>query len=364
MRKSFQIGGAFIGVIVGAGFASGQEVLQFFTSFGVYGIIGSLIAMALFAFLGMNLTQLGSQLQTTSHQHAIRHICGKYLGPVVDVAITFFLFGVTVVMFSGSGAIFEQQFGIPGSVGNVLMAVLTIATVMLSVQKVISLISAFTPVLLLVVMIITVYSLLNFDMASAELAAATAASSQAAPHWLLGAALYVSYNLAAGAAMMTVMGGTVKDAKVAARGGIIGGVGLGLLILLINVSMLTQLKEIAAVPMPMLVLANNISPVIGALMSIILLGMIYNTAVGMLYAFTARIVEPNSKKFKLSVGVFGVVAFASSFVGFVTLVGTVYPVMGYLGFTLIAAIVIAWIRKKKVRTPRPAASSVEGYQKT
>ncbi|SDH81449.1 Uncharacterized membrane protein YkvI [Planococcus glaciei] len=359
MRQSFQIGGAFIGVIVGAGFASGQEVLQFFTSFGIYGIIGSLLAMALFAFLGMNLTQLGSQLQTKSHQHAIRHICGKYLGPVVDVAITFFLFGVTVVMFSGSGAIFEQQFGIPGSVGNVLMAVLTIATVMLSVNKVISLISAFTPVLLLVVIIITVYSLFNFDMTSAELAAATAsaASSQAAPHWLLGAALYVSYNLAAGAAMMTVMGGTVKDAKIAARGGIIGGVGLGILILLINVSMLTQLKEIAAVPMPMLVLANNMSPLIGGLMSIILLGMIYNTAVGMLYAFTARIVKPDSKKFKVSVGAFGAVAFASSFVGFVTLVGTVYPVMGYLGFTLIAAIVIAWVRKRKVQTSRNAITT-------
>lgn len=359
MRQSFQIGGAFIGVIVGAGFASGQEVLQFFTSFGIYGIIGSLLAMALFAFLGMNLTQLGSQLQTKSHQHAIRHICGKYLGPVVDVAITFFLFGVTVVMFSGSGAIFEQQFGIPGSVGNVLMAVLTIATVMLSVNKVISLISAFTPVLLLVVIIITVYSLFNFDMTSAELAAATAsaASSQAAPHWLLGAALYVSYNLAAGAAMMTVMGGTVNDAKIAARGGIIGGVGLGILILLINVSMLTQLKEIAAVPMPMLVLANNISPLIGGLMSIILLGMIYNTAVGMLYAFTARIVKPDSKKFKVSVGAFGAIAFASSFVGFVTLVGTVYPVMGYLGFTLIAAIVIAWVRKRKVQTSRNAITT-------
>lgn len=360
MRQSFQIGGAFIGVIVGAGFASGQEVLQFFTSFGIYGIIGSLLAMALFAFLGMNLTQLGSQLQTKSHQHAIRHICGKYLGPVVDVAITFFLFGVTVVMFSGSGAIFEQQFGIPGSVGNVLMAVLTIATVMLSVKKVISLISAFTPVLLLVVIIITVYSLFNFDMTSAELAAATAsaAGSQAAPHWLLGAALYVSYNLAAGAAMMTVMGGTVKDAKIAARGGIIGGVGLGILILLINVSMLTQLKEIAAVPMPMLVLANNISPLIGGLMSIILLGMIYNTAVGMLYAFTARIVKPDSAKFKVSVGAFGAVAFASSFVGFVTLVGTVYPVMGYLGFTLIAAIVIAWVRKRKMQSSRNAISTL------
>lgn len=349
MRKSFQIGGAFIGVIVGAGFASGQEVLQFFTSFGMAGIIGAFIAMGLFAFLGMNLTQLGSRLQTKSHQNVIYHICGRYLGVVVDIAITFFLFGVTVVMFSGSGAIFEQQFGIPGTVGNLLMAVLTIGTVLLSVEKVISLISTFTPILLVAVIVITIYSLFNFDFASADFEAAKAAAggNQAAPNWLVGALLYVSYNLAAGAAMMTVMGGTVKDEKVAAWGGIIGGLGLGLLILLINVSMLTQLKALATVPMPMLVLANDISPIMGGVMSVILLGMIYNTAVGMLYAFTARIIKSDSPKFKVSVSIFGIVAFASSFVGFVTLVGTVYPIMGYLGFILIAAIIWAWFRRKK-----------------
>ncbi|MFP8782696.1 YkvI family membrane protein [Planococcus plakortidis] len=353
MKKSFQIGAAFIGVIVGAGFASGQEVLQFFTSFGAWGILGSVIAAGLFAFLGMNLTQLGSRLQTKSHESVVYHICGKYFGTAVDFIITFFLFGVTVVMFSGSGAIFEQQFGIPSLVGNILMAVLVIGTVLLNVNKVISLISLFTPILLLAVIALTVYSLAVFDFSTADFGAA--AGSQAAPHWLIGACLYVSYNLAAGAAMMTVMGGTVKDEKVAGWGGLIGGLGLGLLILLINVTMLTQLKAIAAVPMPTLFLANNISPVMGVLMSVILLGMIYNTAVGMLYAFTARLVKPGTQKFKASVGIFGVVAFASSFVGFVTLVGTVYPVMGYLGFVLIAAIVIAWFRTKKAAKQKKAA---------
>ncbi|MDN3438378.1 hypothetical protein QMA04_09755 [Planococcus sp. APC 3900] len=357
MKKSFQIGAAFIGVIVGAGFASGQEVLQFFTSFGGWGIFGAILATAFFAFLGMNLTQLGSRLQTTSHQNVIYHICGKYLGVAVDFAITFFLFGVTVVMFSGSGAIFEQQFGISSLFGNTLMALLVIATVLLKVDKVISLISLFTPILLLAVLVLTVYSLVNFDFATADFAAA--AQNQAAPNWLLGACLYVSYNLAAGAAMMTVMGGTVKDEKVAGWGGLIGGLGLGLLIILINLSMLTQLKEIAAVPMPTLFIANNISPMMGAVMSIILLGMIYNTAVGMLYAFTARFVKPDTAKFKVSVGIFGVLAFASSFVGFVTLVSTVYPVMGYLGFVLIAAIVFAWFRTKKGKRENKARSVIK-----
>ena len=35
MKRILLIASAFIGVIVGAGFASGQEVLQYFTSFGI-----------------------------------------------------------------------------------------------------------------------------------------------------------------------------------------------------------------------------------------------------------------------------------------------------------------------------------------
>ena len=56
MKKIFQIGSAFIGIIVGAGFASGQEILQYFTSFGHLGTVAAILATALFAYLGMTLT--------------------------------------------------------------------------------------------------------------------------------------------------------------------------------------------------------------------------------------------------------------------------------------------------------------------
>lgn len=347
MKKSFQIGAAFIGIIVGAGFASGQEIMQFFTSFGPISIVGSIIAMLLFAFIGMNLTQLGSSLQTQSHEKVVHYICGPYLGKIVDLVITFFLFGVTVVMFSGAGAIFEQQLGIPSFLGSIFMAVVTILSVMLDIKKVITLISGVTPLLLMIVLVITGVSLYQFDFSTIEFETAAVSENQAASHWLLGAVLYVSYNIAAGAAMLTVMGGTVKSEKVAAWGGIIGGIGLGLIIVLINIAMLTQLGETANASMPMLLLASNMHPVIGVLFSIILLGMVYNTAVAMLYAFTARFVKPETKRFKGVVIGVGIIAFIASFVGFTTLVGTVYPTMGYLGFVLIAAIIIAWVMKKR-----------------
>ena len=45
---------------------------------------------------------------------------------------------------------------------------------------------------------------------------------------------------------------------------------------------------IVGLDIPMLALANEIHPIVGVLMTISLLGMIYNTAVGMLYSFMVR----------------------------------------------------------------------------
>ncbi|MFS0645285.1 hypothetical protein [Siminovitchia sp. 179-K 8D1 HS] len=350
MKKSIQIAGAFIGLIVGAGFASGQEVLQFFTSFGWAGVAGSAVATFLFAFFGMNLSQLGSRLQTTSHKKVIYHICGKYLGIAVDVIMTFFLFGVTVVMFAGAGSIFEQQFGVPGIAGNILLALITIFVVCLNIQKIISAMGIVTPFLVLAVIMIAIYSLSTMDGTFAQMQETAHSLKPAASNWVLGSFLYVSYNIAAGAAMLAVMGGTVKDEKTAGWGGIMGGIGLGLLIFLINIGMFAKLDTISGVDMPMLYLANEISPIFGAIFAIVLLGMIFNTAVGMLYAFTARIANTDTPRFKLLVIICGIAAFGASFIGFITLVGTVYPAMGYLGFTLIAAIVVAWFRSKQ--TPK------------
>ena len=51
MQEQLKIAGAFVGVIVGAGFASGRELLLFFVDFGVWGLAGALVSAALFTFL-------------------------------------------------------------------------------------------------------------------------------------------------------------------------------------------------------------------------------------------------------------------------------------------------------------------------
>ncbi|MFZ0153953.1 hypothetical protein, partial [Pseudomonas sp.] len=284
MKEQLKIAGAFIGVIVGAGFASGRELMLFFVNFGLWGLLGTLVSAALFTFLGMALAGLGSRLHATSHKDVVYAICGRYLGLFVDLLITFFMFGVTVVMLAGGGALLEQQFGIPALTGSVLVTLLVVAVVCLDVNKVIVLIGAVTPFLILAAIAIALYAVFTRDLSFAALDQVARQQEAGARHWLLGAFLYVSYNVVAGAPMLAILGGAARGEKTAIWGGILGGAGLGGLMLIMSAGLLSRLDTVADLPMPMLSIASEVSPVLGVIMCVIIFGMIVNTAVGMLYS--------------------------------------------------------------------------------
>lgn len=56
-----------MGIFTDAGFTSGQEFMQYFTCFGLWGIIGAILATILFGFIGMFLLNLGSRFNAESH---------------------------------------------------------------------------------------------------------------------------------------------------------------------------------------------------------------------------------------------------------------------------------------------------------
>lgn len=345
MKRSLKIASAFIGIVVGAGFASGQEILQYFTSFGYWGLGGVLIATVLFGYIGMILTRLGSRMQTTSHEEVVYRISGKWLGKVIDYTLILTLFGILVVMIAGAGSIFSQQFGLAPAFGRSIMIVLVIVTIMMNVKKVITVISSITPFLILMVVGIAIYSVITMDSSFSALDPVAKEQLSATPNWLLSAINYVSLAIALGASMSLVMGGAEKDEKVAARGGLIGGVGFGVLILLSYVAIFAKVDVVGGADLPMLAIGDDISPILGIIMAVVIFAMIYNTAVSMLLSFSARFTEIGTKKFRIFVIIAGLIAFALSFVGFTALVNYLYPAVGYLGLLLIGALILADIRK-------------------
>ncbi|UTV29703.1 YkvI family membrane protein [Photobacterium atrarenae] len=347
MWNVFKIASAFIGIIVGAGFASGQEVLQYFTSFGHWGTAAAIIATALFAYLGMMLTMLGSRTQTMSHKKVIYQISGRVVGIIVDYVIIFTLFGVGVVMIAGAGSLMQQQFALPPFVGSVVLTLLVAVTAMMNVSRVIAVIGSITPFLILVLISICAYSVITMDNSFDELAPVAESVPSTLPHWFVSAVNYVSFNLAVGAAMALVMGGAEKNEKVAKLGGLLGGAGVGVLIVLSHLALFSQIDVVASYPMPLLKIIDMISPALSNVMTFILFGMIFNTAVSMFYAFAARFVTMKTPKANTFIFVTLSVGFVASFAGFTQLVAVFYPLIGYLGLFLVGALVYAPFKLKK-----------------
>src|SRR5699024_4105204 len=101
------------------------------------------------------------------------------------------------------------------------------------------------------------YSIFTMDVSFSEADILAKKEPSAAANWVLGAFLYVSYNLAAGAALLIVLSGLTKDRKIAGRGGLLGGLMLGSLIVLIHLGMFVKMDIVAGLDMPTLALANE-----------------------------------------------------------------------------------------------------------
>lgn len=352
-KHSWQIALAYMSVVIGGGFASGNEVLQFFTGYGLAGIAGSVVSALLFAFLGMHIARISSIMQADSHKQVLYSLFGRQAGLIVDVVLSFFLYGVGVAMLAGAGSTLAQQFGLAPLAGSVLMTLLVIGTLCLNVRGIINLISAVMPFLLVMILAITIYSIYTSTGSQGEL---NQAAEQVqvitflgadVPNWALSGLLYASFNIAVGFPMLAVIGGLTKSHKSAALGGTVGGLGLGLLIIILNVGLFANMDKLLNIEIPTLVLAQAIHPWLAIMMSLALICMIYSTAVGMFFAFSARFAAPETRNFKLLSAVFAVVGLGLSQVGFTKLVGTVYPMLGVVGLVLIVAIGVSWMRTRK-----------------
>ena len=89
-----------------------------------------------------------------SHKEVLQAIFGKQLSLLVDLALIFFLFGVGVAMLAGSGSLFQEHLGLPSVVGAVAMTVVIAATLCLNLHRIVDLISAVTPFLIVMVVIV------------------------------------------------------------------------------------------------------------------------------------------------------------------------------------------------------------------
>lgn len=335
---TLQVAGTYIGTIVGAGFASGQEMLQFFVSFGKIGLVGLLIVTLLFIYFGYIIMELGWQLKVSSHLPIVKKVGGKYLSVFSDVVITFFLFGALTAMIAGSGALFHQEFNLNPHLGSLFMATITVITVLGGFDSIINSISIVVPFLILSAVTVSIAAILS----APSLSDATLCCIERPillRNWLWSSILYISYNIVPSISILGPLGKQAQDRKTIRNGAILGGVGLGVGAIAIFLALYVNASSIEHLEIPMIMVARRISPLVQGIYAVVLSAEIYTTAVGDLYGFSARICDLNTKKATIVVLLCSCLAFLASFTGFSNLVKYMYPTVGYCGvLTLICLI--------------------------
>lgn len=344
--SSWKIAATYIGTVVGAGFASGQEVLQYFGFFGIWGIVGLGIAGYMFYYFGKNLLVLGKELKAESHVPIIYYAAGDKLGRILDYVITFFLFGALTTMAAGAGAIFQQQFGLSTFWGNIVMVVITLLTVLTGISGVITAISFVVPALILAVLGISLFVVFQQGI---MLSALNVSGVPAVPFWPLSAIVYVSYNLVMAVAVLGPLGNQANDHLAIRKGALWGSIGLGISATAILLAIYATLPRSAAFAVPMIYVAGAFSPFIQQAYAVVLFAEIYTTAVGSLFGFVMRLAPAGNKKYRPHIAIAACIAalFASR-IGFTGLVRTLFSGVGYAGLLLLGSLIYRRLREHKI----------------
>lgn len=344
---------AFVGVVIGAGFASGQEVLQYFASFGTSGVVGSVIAGIIMLAAGTASLQLGSYFLATDHSAVFRRIAHPVVAKFLDASVLLTLFATGFVMFAGSGANMNQQFGWPVWMGSLMMLVLVLLAGLLNVDKVTAVIGAVTPLIVAFVVIGVVYAIVTSDADTTTLNEAAAAVGPSIPNWFIASLNYVGLALMVGVSMSIIIGGNSFNPKAAGIGGFLGSVIYAVMLVLAAFGLFKKIDVVGKDDVPMLSIINEIHPVLGTVMSLVIVGMIFNTAISMFYAFGKRVTTKKPSWFYPAFAASAVIGWGCSFLGFRTLVGVVYPILGYIGIVLTVVVAGAWIKGfRKIRQER------------
>ncbi|MCT2176499.1 hypothetical protein M3F63_02260 [Brachybacterium muris] len=344
---AFGIGATFIGTTIGAGYASGQEILQYFVSFGpVRGPIALAIATVLFFLLGWAVLWLAHRLRTDDIHDLVNPVDSRWPTRFVDLSITVSLFGTLVIMLAGAGAAIELQTGIPAIVGSAIMAAVCVVSILAGTSGLVIVQKIVVPLIIVVAVGVAAWAIVNAGPSTGQAAADMVNSSPLINNWMLSGVLYVAFNIQLVYAVFAPVGKESKGGLTLFSGALLGALGIGVMAGAMVWALSANAAVVGTADLPMVELAATIAPWAMVVYSIVLLLAQFTTAVSCLFGSVERFRKagPITKLPNWLVAVLtGALAVLLSAIGFSSLIGTVYPILGYAGLVIIVLLVATFI---------------------
>lgn len=324
--QAFQIAAVYVGTVVGAGFATGKEIVEFFSRFGFFGFISILMSGYLFIALGSKLMRMAALIDAKSYQEFNEYLFGKWPSRVINVFMLFMLLGVSAVMLSGAGAIFEEQLGLPKAVGVFLTIFLSFIVMLVGTKGLFAVNTFVVPVMITFSIILMVYSVQLPNFINQLLFI---------PHsedgWksVIAPFSYVALNLGLSQAVLVPIATEIKDDWTIKWGGILGGSALTIILIASHFTLI-MLPNLELYNIPMAIVMKNLAPFFYWIFVLVIYGEIFSSVIGNVFGLDRQLKQYLDIPTMVSVTLIFAVSYLISLVNYGTLLSFLYPLFGYI----------------------------------
>jgi uncharacterized membrane protein YkvI len=275
----------FISVVMGGGYGTGREVVEFFTRYGILGgLLGIGVAACAFALVLACTYEFARVFQVYDY----RTFFGKLIGPFwICFEILYLLLFLLVlgVVGSAAGNILEEEFGISSLVGMAGVLVLVIALVYFgreAVEKVLTLWSIGMYV------VFVAYFIQVMDHGDVDVLQAVK-NGAVEVGWLQGGILYAMYNLAI-APVLLFSTRAISSRSEAILAGLVTGLAVMIPAVLFHVSYAVGYPAVLEEPVPNYwMMSQYTTPLLLGIFLVALLGTLVETGAGLVQGFIERI---------------------------------------------------------------------------
>lgn len=346
MKNVLKVVFVIIGTLIGAGFASGQEVYLFFFSYGMKGLIGILISSIIIGIVIYSTFNILNKYKINTYKDFLNILIPKNtkLKIIANFIINIFILITFFIMIAGFGAYFEQEIGINRLVGSLILAIITFIVFMTSIKGVVKVNELIVPILIGFIFIIGIISIKNIHIVNLE----NYVIRTNYTNFALSAVLYSSYNSILLIPVLITLNNYVKNKKQIFYISFISAIVTMLLSVIIFLLLVRVDVDISKLEMPLVYVVSNMFKILRYIYGVIILGSIFTTAISLGVSFLQNTAKNKKGYTQISI-IMCITSVIISKFGFSNLVSLLYPIFGYLGLIQILRLCVIKISKVTVR---------------
>lgn len=323
---SIQVAFTFIGTVVGAGFASGREVMQFFTRFGMWGPYLIIVSTLFFVWIGAKVMLLSAELKAKSYEDLNKHLFGARTGKWVSNLMLVVLLGVNAVMLAGAGSVFSEHLNLSYQTGLIVTMFACFILLRKGMNAILTVNTFVVPVMMGFTLFLMIETLRE-PSSGHWLTAPSELSPWAA--WL-SPFLYAAFNLSMSQAVLVPLGSAIGDVRILRRGAWIGGIGIGVLLLAGHLALSARMPGVTQFEIPMGGIARELGAWLHWIYVFLIFMEIFSTLVADIYGLTLQLHERTRVSQSILTMTLLFICFLAGQFGFGSLLSTLYPMFGLL----------------------------------